>query len=84
MLSCPQPPDSETLDGCSVVEIPDAAADVTVFLKAIFDSSFFEAYPHATKFATVAGILRLSTKYEVEHLRRQALIHLIWICHHPF
>ncbi|KAJ7688022.1 hypothetical protein B0H17DRAFT_1012810 [Mycena rosella] len=76
MLSCPQPPDSEALDGCPVVEIPDAAADVTVFLKAIFDSSFFEAYPHTTNFATVSAILRLSAKYEVEHLRRRALTHL--------
>jgi hypothetical protein len=39
MLSIPQPSDSEKLDGCPVVEIPDSAADATVFLKAIFDSS---------------------------------------------
>ncbi|KAJ6543025.1 hypothetical protein B0H19DRAFT_1077043 [Mycena capillaripes] len=38
---------------------------------------FYEAYPALTNFATIAGVLRLSTKYEVEHLRRRvALVHL--------
>ncbi|KAJ6543027.1 hypothetical protein B0H19DRAFT_1000755 [Mycena capillaripes] len=76
LFSIPQPADAETMDGCPVVIIPDAAEDATVFFKAIFDSSFFEAYPAVTDFSIVAGVLRLSTKYEVEHLRRRALVHL--------
>ncbi|KAF7339027.1 Zinc finger mynd domain-containing protein 17 [Mycena venus] len=43
---------------------------------AIFDASFFEAHPAKTTYEIVAGILRLSTKYEVNHLRRRALVHL--------
>lgn len=35
----PQPADAETMDGCAVVELPDAPEDVSVFLKAILDSS---------------------------------------------
>jgi hypothetical protein len=39
MLSFTQPPDAETIDGCPVVRLPDSAADVTCFFKAIFDFS---------------------------------------------
>ncbi|KAJ7441119.1 hypothetical protein FB451DRAFT_1299077 [Mycena latifolia] len=76
MFRIPRPPDAERMEGCAVVELPDAADDVVVFFRAIFDSSFFEAYPAPTTFGTIAGILRLSTKYEVNHLRRRALVHL--------
>ncbi|KAJ7663269.1 hypothetical protein DFH06DRAFT_346759 [Mycena polygramma] len=76
LFSLPQPRDAETMDGCAVVNIPDAAADATVFFRAIFDSSFFEAYPASTTPEVLAGVLRLSSKYEVEHLRRRALVHL--------
>ncbi|KAJ7174938.1 hypothetical protein C8R46DRAFT_95448 [Mycena filopes] len=75
MFSIPQPADAEVIDGCPVAELPDAAEDVNVFLKTIFDSSFFEAYPAQTTHTIIAGVLRLSTKYEVEHLRRRALVH---------
>ncbi|KAJ6630402.1 hypothetical protein B0H10DRAFT_1939161 [Mycena sp. CBHHK59/15] len=76
MLSFPQPPDAELIEGCPVVHLPDTAADVTVFLKAIFDSGFFEPYPAQTEFSIVAGNLRLSNKYQVDYLRRRALVHL--------
>ncbi|KAJ6455897.1 hypothetical protein C8R47DRAFT_996596, partial [Mycena vitilis] len=76
LFRLPQPPDTETMDGCAMVNIPDSAKDATVFFRAIFDSSFFEAYPAPSTFEILAGVLRLSSKYEVEHLRRRALVHL--------
>ncbi|KAJ7159354.1 hypothetical protein C8R43DRAFT_994508 [Mycena crocata] len=76
MFVIPQPPDAETMYSCPVAEIPDAAEDATVFFRALFDSSFFEAYPASTTFKIISGILRLSTKYEAGHLRRRALVHL--------
>ncbi|KAJ7174912.1 hypothetical protein C8R46DRAFT_1347907 [Mycena filopes] len=75
MFSMPQPSNAETIDGCPVVQLPDLAEDVNVFFKAMFDSSFFEPYPAQTTFKTIAGVLRLSTKYEVDYLRRRALVH---------
>ncbi|KAJ7604130.1 hypothetical protein FB45DRAFT_1013709 [Roridomyces roridus] len=71
MLSFPQPPDagSESAEGCPLVRLHDSSAEVAVFLKAIFDSAL-------TEFETVVGVLRLSHKYNVEYLRRRALIHL--------
>ncbi|KAJ7652836.1 hypothetical protein DFH06DRAFT_1418543 [Mycena polygramma] len=64
------------IDGCPVVRLHDSAADVTVFLRAIFDSGFFEPPPSKTDLATITGILRLAHKYDVQYLRRRALQHL--------
>ncbi|KAJ7132542.1 hypothetical protein C8R44DRAFT_774165 [Mycena epipterygia] len=76
MLQIPQPVTGETVDGCPVVHLPDDPTDTTVFLRAIFDSEFFEPYPARTDFNTIHGVLRLSHKYFVDYLRKRALLHL--------
>ncbi|KAJ7927015.1 hypothetical protein B0H13DRAFT_1971769, partial [Mycena leptocephala] len=76
MLSFPQTEEEERIDGCPVVRLHDSAADVTCFLRAIFDSSFFEPPPSKTSLPTITGILRLAHKYDVHYLRRRALLHL--------
>ncbi|KAJ7119176.1 hypothetical protein C8R44DRAFT_189565 [Mycena epipterygia] len=78
MLAFPQPPDSELIEGCPLVRLYDAATEVTVFLKAIFDSdlSFFMPFPSPTDLDIIVSCLRLSHKYGVDYLRRRALIHL--------
>ncbi|KAJ7268516.1 hypothetical protein C8J57DRAFT_1612678 [Mycena rebaudengoi] len=75
MLS-PSHASRETLDGCPVALLQDSAADVTHFLRAIFDSSFFEPPPAKTELSVIIRILRLSHKYDVQYLRRRALLHL--------
>ena len=45
-------------------------------MRLISTDRFFEPPPSKTDFDTLAGILRLSTKYEVAYLRRRALLHL--------
>ncbi|KAJ7932795.1 hypothetical protein B0H13DRAFT_2263093 [Mycena leptocephala] len=76
MLSFPQPPDSELVEGCSLVRLLDSDREVTPFLKALFDPQFFEPFPASTSFEIIAGCLRLSHKYGVDYLHRRALIHL--------
>ncbi|KAJ7689803.1 hypothetical protein B0H17DRAFT_912302, partial [Mycena rosella] len=76
MLAFPQPPDAENIDGCPVVRLPDQAADVTLFFRAIFDSSFFEPFPTKTNLDIIISILHLSNKYAVDYLQRRALVHL--------
>ncbi|KAJ7753416.1 hypothetical protein DFH07DRAFT_744469, partial [Mycena maculata] len=76
MLSFPQPADSDIVEGCPLVHLPDSAADVSVFLRAIFDSAFFMPFPAKTKVNIIFGCLRLSHKYGVDYLHRRALIHL--------
>ncbi|KAJ6459025.1 hypothetical protein C8R45DRAFT_1031298 [Mycena sanguinolenta] len=76
MLEFPQPEDAPTVDGCPVVRLTDAENDLSCFLKALFDYEFFLPYPAKTDWSTMSGIIRLSTKYQVESLRKRALVHL--------
>ncbi|KAJ6556677.1 hypothetical protein B0H10DRAFT_1894722 [Mycena sp. CBHHK59/15] len=76
MLAFPQPGDETLIDGCPVVQLQDDPKDVEDFFSAIFDSAFFEPPPSHCAFSTVAGILRLATKYDIAYLRRRALQHL--------
>ncbi|KAF7308000.1 hypothetical protein MKEN_01161700 [Mycena kentingensis (nom. inval.)] len=76
MLSLPLPPDGdEQVDGCPAVTLHDAEVEVTPFLKALFDASFFQAFPTETDFTTIYGCLRLAHKYDVDFLRQRALVH---------
>ncbi|KAJ7464396.1 hypothetical protein FB451DRAFT_1561704 [Mycena latifolia] len=79
MFAFPQPPsesaETETMNGFPVIKLHDDPDDVEVFLKAIFDSSFFTP-PEDTPLEAIAGILRLSHKCDVPYLRRRALKHL--------
>ncbi|KAF8805893.1 hypothetical protein BYT27DRAFT_7234211 [Phlegmacium glaucopus] len=77
MLAFPPPPEgNEKMDDCYIVSVYDSAKDMTVFLKAIIDSSYFEPPPSHTKLHIVEGVLRLSLKYDVQYLHRRALKHL--------
>ncbi|KAJ6487133.1 hypothetical protein C8R47DRAFT_1127803 [Mycena vitilis] len=75
MISLPQPTDSELIEGCPLVRLPDPEVEVTPFLQAMFVADFFMPFPARTKFDTVVGCLRLSHKYGVDHLHRRALVH---------
>ncbi|KAJ7494290.1 hypothetical protein B0H11DRAFT_2004025 [Mycena galericulata] len=76
MLSFPQPPDSEIIEGCPLVRLADSPGEVAIFLRAIFEPTFFLPFPSETEFGIIQSCLRLSHKYEVEYLRRRALVHL--------
>ncbi|KAJ7018711.1 hypothetical protein C8F04DRAFT_364893 [Mycena alexandri] len=76
MLSMPIPENAEMMEGCPFVHLPDSAKDITHFLKAMIYSEFFESVPAKTSFDIIAGVLRMSHKYEVDVLRKRALIHL--------
>ncbi|KAJ7191292.1 hypothetical protein C8J57DRAFT_1739971 [Mycena rebaudengoi] len=76
MLILPQPPSGpygDTVDGLVVVRLHDSAAEVEVFLRAIFDSGFFKPPPFAVDFTTVIGVMRLAHNVR---LFRRALSHL--------
>ncbi|KIL60794.1 hypothetical protein M378DRAFT_167772 [Amanita muscaria Koide BX008] len=75
LFSLPQSRDQNLLDGCLWVELYDCPSDVLYFLKALYDGLYFKA-PYANDFPALAAILRLSTKYFVEHLRQLCLARL--------
>ncbi|KAJ7268424.1 hypothetical protein C8J57DRAFT_1067420, partial [Mycena rebaudengoi] len=76
MVSLPQSGEEDKLDGVPVVRLHDAAADLWVFLLAIFDSSFSMPSPEWIDIHVVLGIVRLAHKYDVEYLFRRGLEHL--------
>ncbi|KAJ7061511.1 hypothetical protein C8F01DRAFT_1137629, partial [Mycena amicta] len=75
MLSFPQPADGDHVEGYPLVRLPDAEVEVTPFLKALFIPTYFMPFPAQTDFSTIYGCLRLGHKYEVDFLRRRALVH---------
>ncbi|KAJ7458358.1 hypothetical protein B0H11DRAFT_1873323 [Mycena galericulata] len=80
MVVFPQPKDAngetEIIDGSPVVRLPDTAANVEVFLQAIFDSSYFMPPPAPVELDDVLGILLLAHKYNIRYLYLRALQHL--------
>ncbi|KAJ7689829.1 hypothetical protein B0H17DRAFT_1011892 [Mycena rosella] len=72
MLSFPQPAESELLEGCPLVHLPDDETKVTHFLKAVY----LPAFPAFTTLDIIAGCVRLAHKYEVDYLRRRGFVHL--------
>jgi len=77
MFTVPQPmTDNETFESCPLIQLFDSAEDVKHFLKAIHDASYYDVQTTAD-FSVVAGVLRLSTKYNVGYLRKRAISHLI-------
>ncbi|KAL1761221.1 hypothetical protein FB107DRAFT_286221 [Schizophyllum commune] len=69
--------DPHSSDGLPILQLHDDPAELSCFLRAIFDSSFFNAHPSSPvpTTSTIVGVLRLSHKYDVGHLRRRALLH---------
>ncbi|KII90239.1 hypothetical protein PLICRDRAFT_108318 [Plicaturopsis crispa FD-325 SS-3] len=68
MMGIPQPLDTESVDGCPIVELSDTARDWMVVLKWIYDPAGFIAHP--VTFDILSGALRISTKYEIAALRQ--------------
>ncbi|KAJ6599459.1 hypothetical protein B0H10DRAFT_722708 [Mycena sp. CBHHK59/15] len=75
LFNIPQPKDQDLFDGCPWVEVYDCPSDVLYFLKALYDGLYFKT-PGANDFPAVAAVLRLSTKYLVEHLRQRCMTRL--------
>ncbi|ETW78674.1 hypothetical protein HETIRDRAFT_240713, partial [Heterobasidion irregulare TC 32-1] len=64
MLSVGSPSADDSFDGCALVHLSDSAGDALHFLKTLYDWSYH--FP----LSTIAGILRMATKYLVYSLRR--------------
>ncbi|KAJ6572785.1 hypothetical protein DFH09DRAFT_916516 [Mycena vulgaris] len=78
MVAFPTPTieDAEIIEGSPVVLLHDSADAVEVFLRAIFDSSYFMPPPALVEEHSVLSILRLAHKYDVQYLFLRALQHL--------
>ncbi|PAV20574.1 hypothetical protein PNOK_0320100 [Pyrrhoderma noxium] len=81
LLSVPQPPDEATFENCYIVELHDSPVDLWYLLKALYDGLYFKQLC-SSDFANITGVLRLSSKYFIEHLRERCLSRLLidWPC----
>ncbi|EKM50332.1 uncharacterized protein PHACADRAFT_188574 [Phanerochaete carnosa HHB-10118-sp] len=75
LFSIPQPAEQELIDGCPCVELHDPPQDVLYLLMALYDGLYFDK-SSVGNFPIIAAVLRLSTKYVIEHLRQRCLVHL--------
>ncbi|KII84017.1 hypothetical protein PLICRDRAFT_118734 [Plicaturopsis crispa FD-325 SS-3] len=75
MLNIGEASGEDTVDGCPFVILHDAAADLEAVLRALYDRRYFDTHEEQP-FGTVASILRVSKKYEIQHLYDRALEYL--------
>ncbi|KAJ6589882.1 hypothetical protein DFH09DRAFT_1140349 [Mycena vulgaris] len=78
MQKLPQPPDQPSVDGCPVVELPDAVVDVEELLKALYNPALFNEI--TLPFQTIASLVRLGRKYDFKDLLRMAVQRLHTEC----
>ncbi|KAH8115788.1 hypothetical protein DFH11DRAFT_1507542 [Phellopilus nigrolimitatus] len=81
LMSIPQPADVAMFEDCHIIELHDSPADLWYLLKAIYDGLYFKQLS-ASDFNNIAAVLRLSTKYFIEHLRERCVSRLMidWPC----
>ncbi|KAJ7065849.1 hypothetical protein C8F01DRAFT_1249423 [Mycena amicta] len=72
LFSIPQPPEQDLLDGCPWVEVYDCPDGCAVFPHGVIRWTT----PQSSDFPVIAGVLRLSSKYLVEHLRQRCMARL--------
>ncbi|KAF9467030.1 hypothetical protein BDZ94DRAFT_1250360 [Collybia nuda] len=70
MFGIPQPQEEPTIDGCAVVHLSDSAQDVEHFLNALYKRSY---HTKALPLNVFEAFLRLGHKYQVLHLRDEAV-----------
>ncbi|KAJ7694273.1 hypothetical protein B0H14DRAFT_3759338 [Mycena olivaceomarginata] len=71
-FAIPQPPTQEKYDGCPLILLHDSPEDMRLFLMATHDAGYFANTP-VDGIMTLSSLLRLATKYEVEHLRMRMI-----------
>ncbi|KAL5530738.1 hypothetical protein ACEPAF_6996 [Sanghuangporus sanghuang] len=76
LLSLPQPIDEAIFEGCPLVELHDSPTDLWYLLRALYDGLYFKQLC-ATDFTPLSSILRLSSKYFMEHLRERCISRLM-------
>ena len=77
MFHFPQPGTLESTEQVApTIEVFDDAEELEKFLEVVHDYRVYFESDSWKEFASVAAILRLSTKYQVGHLRRRMVEHL--------
>lgn len=77
MWDVPQPQGIPDIDACPRLELQDNVSDFTDTLKSIYDSFHFDNLPPNADLTTLltflSGILRITTKYNMQQLRNKCI-----------
>ncbi|TCD62078.1 hypothetical protein EIP91_007500 [Steccherinum ochraceum] len=73
MLEIPLPAPQATHEGCPLVWISDSAVEMRYLLKSMLDPRYILKINQTLDLPALCSILRLSTKYNVVHIRRRAI-----------
>ncbi|KAJ7060912.1 hypothetical protein C8F01DRAFT_1058173 [Mycena amicta] len=74
MLSVPQPPDADTLDGVPIVQLAgDSAKDWTLLLDVVYDPY---KYGEQIPLEVIEVMLKLGQKYDMHGIRKHAVSHI--------
>ncbi|KAH9932298.1 uncharacterized protein B0H18DRAFT_987469 [Fomitopsis serialis] len=73
MFTMPPPENEETVAGCPVVRVSDAAQEMRYMLWALYNGRAFRNPRAQVPFKVVAALLRLAHKYQITYLREEAL-----------
>ncbi|KIJ64939.1 hypothetical protein HYDPIDRAFT_28285 [Hydnomerulius pinastri MD-312] len=78
MFSCPQPedPSAPEMDGCPIIQLHDAANDLQIVLKALYDRAYFRYSFDLVPLPVAAAFLRLGKKYEIRKLYKEGRMSL--------
>ncbi|KII84008.1 hypothetical protein PLICRDRAFT_118797 [Plicaturopsis crispa FD-325 SS-3] len=72
MLHIGQSPGEDSVEECPLVVLHDSAEDLEAILRALYDRRYFDPEENQP-LSLIASILRLSKKYEIQHLYNKAL-----------
>ncbi|KAI0657928.1 hypothetical protein C8Q70DRAFT_1055307 [Cubamyces menziesii] len=75
MFSLPQPASEEgqgLVDGCAWVTLHDDPSDMLHLLRALYDGLYFTKVSSGD-FCAISAVLRMSTKYLIDHLRKRCM-----------
>ncbi|KAF8149053.1 hypothetical protein B0H34DRAFT_734667 [Crassisporium funariophilum] len=77
MWDVPQPPQVDMYDGCPTVWLTDSKNDFTDVMRVLYDAFYFDKLkpdsPLTTLIAFISGLLRISTKYDMQQLRQKCI-----------
>ncbi|EPQ50346.1 hypothetical protein GLOTRDRAFT_82380 [Gloeophyllum trabeum ATCC 11539] len=78
MFKLPQPDSAEQYDDCPLITMPDSAEELEYLLNAVFKPGYLESML-CKNTAFLIGALRLSTKYNIQSIRRRIVDELALI-----
>ncbi|KDR68189.1 hypothetical protein GALMADRAFT_146439 [Galerina marginata CBS 339.88] len=73
LFTVPQPKNEPTIEGCAIVHVADDPDDWQHVLEILYDNVKAYKSTRVVSLPMISGMLRLGRKYELDHLREEAI-----------